>query len=98
LQDPPKFTQIGIFGLKNMPSGNPGKTFRECFFTLEGKVEAIAEKTCCSGTKSRRSWTETGRIKVARCLFATTYQKGGKYTKLPQNIPNGHDIYKIPVK
>jgi hypothetical protein len=23
LQDPPKFTQIGIFGLKNKPSGNP---------------------------------------------------------------------------
>jgi hypothetical protein len=23
LQDPQKFTQIGIFGLKNMPSGNP---------------------------------------------------------------------------
>jgi hypothetical protein len=23
LQDPPKFTQIPIFGLKNMPSGNP---------------------------------------------------------------------------
>jgi hypothetical protein len=22
-QDPPKFTQIGIFGLKKMPSGNP---------------------------------------------------------------------------
>jgi hypothetical protein len=24
LQDPPKLTQIGIFGLKKMPSGNPG--------------------------------------------------------------------------
>jgi hypothetical protein len=23
LQDPPKFTQIGILGLKIMPSGNP---------------------------------------------------------------------------
>jgi hypothetical protein len=23
LQGPPKFTQIGIFGLQNMPSGNP---------------------------------------------------------------------------
>jgi hypothetical protein len=23
LQDPPKFTQIGIFGLKTKPSGNP---------------------------------------------------------------------------
>jgi hypothetical protein len=23
LQDPPKFTQIVIFGLKKMPSGNP---------------------------------------------------------------------------
>jgi hypothetical protein len=22
LQDPPKFTKIGIFGLKNIPSGN----------------------------------------------------------------------------
>jgi hypothetical protein len=24
LQDPTKFTQIRIFGLKNLPSGNPG--------------------------------------------------------------------------
>jgi hypothetical protein len=24
LQDPPKFTKIGIFGLENKPSGNPG--------------------------------------------------------------------------
>jgi hypothetical protein len=24
LQDPLKFTQVGIFGLKNTPSGNPG--------------------------------------------------------------------------
>jgi hypothetical protein len=24
-QDPTKFTQIGIFGLKTMPSGNPGR-------------------------------------------------------------------------
>jgi hypothetical protein len=24
LQDRPKFTQTGIFGLKNIPSGNPG--------------------------------------------------------------------------
>jgi hypothetical protein len=24
LQDTPKFTQIGIFGLKNISSGNPG--------------------------------------------------------------------------
>jgi hypothetical protein len=23
LQEPPKFTQIGIFGFENMPSGNP---------------------------------------------------------------------------
>jgi hypothetical protein len=27
LQDPPKFSQIGIFGLQNMPSGNPGAGF-----------------------------------------------------------------------
>jgi hypothetical protein len=24
LQDAPKFTQIGIFGFENIPSGNPG--------------------------------------------------------------------------
>jgi hypothetical protein len=28
LQDSPKFTQIGIFGLKNMPSGNPASDAR----------------------------------------------------------------------
>jgi hypothetical protein len=27
LQDPPKFTQSWIFGLKNRPSGNPDRTF-----------------------------------------------------------------------
>jgi hypothetical protein len=27
LQDPPKFTQITIFGLKNKPSGNPAIDF-----------------------------------------------------------------------
>jgi hypothetical protein len=26
VQDPPKFTQIGIFGVENIPSGNPGAT------------------------------------------------------------------------
>jgi hypothetical protein len=35
-------------------------------------------------------------IRVARLFLAhTTYQHGEKYTKLPQNIQNGHKIYQI---
>jgi hypothetical protein len=30
LQSPPKFTQIWIFGLKNMPSGNPALDLNNC--------------------------------------------------------------------
>jgi hypothetical protein len=26
-------------------------------------------------------------------LLGTTYQSGKKYTKFPQNVPNGHKIY-----
>jgi hypothetical protein len=31
-------------------------------------------------------------------FFGTTYQNGEKYTKLPQNIPNGHKILSMAVK
>jgi hypothetical protein len=31
-------------------------------------------------------------------FFGTRYQNGGKYTKWPQNIPNGHEIFPITVK
>jgi hypothetical protein len=31
-------------------------------------------------------------------FHGTIYQNGEKYTKLPQNIPNGHKIYQMAVK
>jgi hypothetical protein len=31
-------------------------------------------------------------------LFSTRYQNGKRYTKYPQNIPNGHKIYQITIK
>jgi hypothetical protein len=37
--------------------------------------------------------------RVARFfLVGATYQNGGKYTKWPQNIPNGHKIYHMTTK
>jgi hypothetical protein len=36
--------------------------------------------------------------RVARFFFGTTYQNGGKYTKLPQNIPNGYTIFPMAIK
>jgi hypothetical protein len=39
------------------------------------------------------------QTRVARFFYVgTIYQHGGKYTKLPQNIPNGHKIYQIAIK
>jgi hypothetical protein len=35
LQNIPKFTQIGIFGVKNIPSGNTGSKDFLCFWTQE---------------------------------------------------------------
>jgi hypothetical protein len=31
-------------------------------------------------------------------FLGATHQNGGKYTKLPQNIPKGHPIYQMSVK
>jgi hypothetical protein len=31
-------------------------------------------------------------------FFGPKYQIGGKYTKLPQNIPNGHKKFSMAVK
>jgi hypothetical protein len=31
-------------------------------------------------------------------FLGTKYQNGEKYTKLPQNIPNGHKIFAMAVK
>jgi hypothetical protein len=40
LQDPPKITKERIFGLKNMPSGNPGRVRRDrCLFSPERHFE-----------------------------------------------------------
>jgi hypothetical protein len=53
LQDPPKFTQIGIFGLKIcMPSGNPGRvfilarTFSPVLFTFPTKKRSKMQQGC----------------------------------------------------
>jgi hypothetical protein len=32
-----------------------------------------------------------------RIFLGPKYQKGEKYTKLPQNIPNGHKIFPMAV-
>jgi hypothetical protein len=31
--------------------------------------------------------------RVARFFLGPKYQNGEKYTKLPQNLPNGHKIF-----
>jgi hypothetical protein len=36
--------------------------------------------------------------RVARFSLVSKYQNGEKYTKLPQNIPNGHIIFPMVVK
>jgi hypothetical protein len=35
LHDPPKYNQIGIFGLKILPSGNPGQLFGSFLFFFQ---------------------------------------------------------------
>jgi hypothetical protein len=35
--------------------------------------------------------------KIAR-FFGAAYQNVEKYTNFPQNIPNGHNVYKMAVK
>jgi hypothetical protein len=54
LQDPPKFTQIGIFGLKKMPSGNP-ETWGRCydhnflrFLAIFGEKNGVFLKNQCN--------------------------------------------------
>jgi hypothetical protein len=44
--------------------------------------------------------TFTGLVMEQGCqiFLATEYQNGVKYTKLPQNIPNGHKIFPMAVK
>jgi hypothetical protein len=52
LQDPTKFTQIGIFWFENVPSGNPGlesKRFRACEEAVrrglrQGRLRVSAEQ------------------------------------------------------
>jgi hypothetical protein len=38
----------------------------------------------------------SSRFQGCQIFLGTTYQNGGKYTKWPQNIPNGH--YIIPIR
>jgi hypothetical protein len=59
LQDPPKFTQIGIFGFENMPSGNPDafhildeKKYFKLFFLVTTVIDVIFKEL------HRRSWPE----------------------------------------
>jgi hypothetical protein len=42
----------------------------------------------------------TGELANQGCqiFLATTYQNGNKYTKQPENVPNGHKLYQIAVK
>jgi hypothetical protein len=46
LQDPPKYTQIWIFGLKKVPSGNPADwpIFRNSFFIYIHTLVSLAKK------------------------------------------------------
>jgi hypothetical protein len=40
----------------------------------------------------------TSRLQGCQIFLGTTYQHGEKYTKLPQNVPNGHKKYQMAVK
>jgi hypothetical protein len=37
-------------------------------------------------------------VQGRQIFLDTTYQNGEKYTKRPQNIPNGHKVYQISIK
>jgi hypothetical protein len=45
------------------------------------------------GSRARRRGKQGCQI-----FLGPKYQNGGKYTKLPQNIPNGHKLFPMAVK
>jgi hypothetical protein len=93
-EDAPKFTQLGIFGLKtNLLAALLLRTFRM----------VIVFCYSCYETTSTSSWKKISR--VARFFLVQKYQNGKNvpndhklyqtavnYTKWPKNIPNGHKI------
>jgi hypothetical protein len=40
----------------------------------------------------------SGAKQGCQIFLGTIYQKGGKYTKVPQNMPNVHKIYQMAAK
>jgi hypothetical protein len=51
-----------------------------------------------SENKIQECASSTKLVKGCQIFLGTTHQKGKKYTKEPQNIPNGHKIYRMAVK
>jgi hypothetical protein len=43
-------------------------------------------------------WYLEGGDQGCQIFLSTTYQNGGEYIKLPQNIPNVHKVYQMAVK
>jgi hypothetical protein len=62
--------------------------FLSRFSTL--KVFVTTQKM--GGRSDAAAWAQGCQI-----FFGTTYQNGEKYTKQPQNVPNGHKIYHMAV-
>jgi hypothetical protein len=70
----------------------------------ERDVRRVSGNTCaCSACKreeekERIEERQMENIKGCQIFLGPKYQNGDKYTKLPQNIPNGHKIFPMAIK
>jgi hypothetical protein len=77
----------------------------EYFFFLRENIEnrflrrlLVGDKRRTVGVKVRGQLVSSAVNQGCQIFLGTTYQNGGKYTKLPQRIPNGHTIHQLAVK
>jgi hypothetical protein len=47
---------------------------------------------------TRQGSNEESRVQGCQIFLGPKYQNGKQYTKLPQNIPNGHEIFPMAIK
>jgi hypothetical protein len=76
-----------------LPKGNLANA-GQCKFLQD--IDKRLRATKCREFLGQKIGGLIGR--VARFFLVQNTKTGGKYTKLPQNIPNGHKIFPIAVK
>jgi hypothetical protein len=92
-------------GIRYTPSGNPGSELSEIRNNFGRFFENISGHTLNYVTilklfgisRQKKEESISSSVQGCQIFLCPKYQNGGKYTKLPQNIQNGHKIFPMAV-